>query len=396
MAIDKIDKKLSNIPLLRKRITVNPTIQADKDDFMDKYETTNDHLSNKTVGELNQIVDAIDNTTTQIDETVTTINTQTETVITKANEASESATSASTSASEAEEYKNQAESAVASLPEGALNDSTTGLTTTWSSQKISNELSSLDADNIVHKSANLSDLENTATARTNLGLGTAATRDVGTASGDVMEVGAFGLGGRQYIANYDFDASDIGYTQFISLGDGATGTVPMGTTRGGAVLNIVESPTITSKQLFFGYSDNVIAYRSRGSYNNRNWNSWVELHHTGNILNTTGQSTKYPMTQKAVTDALVTEKVYNLTGTQINPANGTIQYKTISANTTFTETLTSGQSALLRLINASSYTITFPSITWVTATAPILTANCVIVLWKEQTTLYGAYVGSLV
>lgn len=34
-----------------------------------------------------------------------------------------------------------------------------------------------------------------AAARTNLGLGTAATRDVGESSGNVMEVGAFGLGG---------------------------------------------------------------------------------------------------------------------------------------------------------------------------------------------------------
>ena len=92
----------------------------------------------------------------------------------------------------------------------------------------------------------------------------------------------------------------------------------------------------------------------------------------------------------------ITEQVYNLTGTAINPANGTIQYKIVSANTTFTETLISGQSVLLRLINANSYTITFPTITWVGKTAPVLTANCVIVLWKEQTTLYGAYVGSLV
>src|SRR5690606_12745621 len=32
-------------------------------------------------------------------------------------------------------------------------------------------------------------------ARTNLGLGTAATRDIGTQAGNVMQVGAFGLGG---------------------------------------------------------------------------------------------------------------------------------------------------------------------------------------------------------
>ena len=70
--------------------------------------------------------------------------------------------------------------------------------------------------------------------------------------------------------------------------------------------------------------------------------------------------------------------------------------KQLSENTTFTETLTDGQSLLLRLIDASSYTITFPTITWVGAVAPILTANCAIVLWKEQSTLYGAYVGTLV
>ena len=114
---------------------------------------------------------------------------------------------------------------------------------------------------------------------------------------------------------------------------------------------------------------------------------------TSNI--TVSDDTKLPKTNPAITGS-VTEQVYNLTGTAINPANGTIQYKTVSANTTFTETLTSGQSVLLRLINASSYTITFPTITWVGAAAPELTANCVIVLWKEQATLYGAFVGSLV
>lgn len=92
----------------------------------------------------------------------------------------------------------------------------------------------------------------------------------------------------------------------------------------------------------------------------------------------------------------ITEDVYNLVGTDINPTNGTIQYKTISANTTFTESLIAGQSVVLRLINGNAYTITYPVITWVTATAPILTSNCVIVLWKEQATLYGAFVGSLV
>ena len=110
---------------------------------------------------------------------------------------------------------------------------------------------------------------------------------------------------------------------------------------------------------------------------------------------TVSDDTKLPKSNPSIIGS-ITEQVYNLTGTAINPSNGTIQYKTVSANTTFTETLTSGQSVLLRLIGASSYTITFPTITWVGAVAPKLTANCAIVLWKEQSILYGAFVGTLV
>ena len=116
----------------------------------------------------------------------------------------------------------------------------------------------------------------------------------------------------------------------------------------------------------------------------------------GNIEITGGGSGgEVDLTNPSITGS-ITEQVYNLTGTEINPTNGTIQYKTVSANTTFTETLISGQSVLLRLINANSYTITFPTITWVGVVAPTLTANCAIVLWKEQSTLYGSYVGTLV
>ena len=114
---------------------------------------------------------------------------------------------------------------------------------------------------------------------------------------------------------------------------------------------------------------------------------------TSNI--TVSDSTKLTKANPLIMGS-ITEQVYDLTGTAINPANGTIQYKTVSSNTTFTETLITGQSVILRLVNANSYTITFPTITWVGAVAPTLTANCAIVVWKEQTTLYGAFVGSFV
>ncbi|WP_308378267.1 phage tail fiber protein [Serratia marcescens] len=54
----------------------------------------------------------------------------------------------------------------------------------------------------LQKSKNLADLQNKAEGRENLELGTAATKNVGTDSGNVMPVGAFGLGGGGFEFNY--------------------------------------------------------------------------------------------------------------------------------------------------------------------------------------------------
>lgn len=89
--------------------------------------------------------------------------------------------------------------------------------------------------------------------------------------------------------------------------------------------------------------------------------------------------------------------IYTLTGDHIDPANGDIQIKTISVNTTFTEELSSGESVILQLNGGSSYTVTWMNTTWVTSSGnsvPTLTANDTFVFWKVDTTLYGAYVGS--
>lgn len=93
------------------------------------------------------------------------------------------------------------------------------------------------------------------------------------------------------------------------------------------------------------------------------------------------------------------ETVYDLTGTSIDPVNGTIQYKTINTNTTFTEALQSGQSVALRLEITGAITVTWPTITWVSNVgnvAPTLVAKNLLVFWKINTTLYGSWVGSYV
>lgn len=89
------------------------------------------------------------------------------------------------------------------------------------------------------------------------------------------------------------------------------------------------------------------------------------------------------------------ETVYTLTGTEINPANGTIQYKALSANTTFTETLESGQSVLLRITGGDTHVVTWPALTWVGGSAPTLTAADFVVVWKDAAGAFAAYVGSV-
>jgi hypothetical protein len=91
------------------------------------------------------------------------------------------------------------------------------------------------------------------------------------------------------------------------------------------------------------------------------------------------------------------ETVYPLTGTALDPANGSVQYKTLSGNVTFTDSLTTGQFVMLRLVAGASYTVTWATTTWVTSAgdvAPTLTAEDAVLFWKEGSTLYGAYLGS--
>ena len=93
----------------------------------------------------------------------------------------------------------------------------------------------------------------------------------------------------------------------------------------------------------------------------------------------------------------ITETTYSLTGTALDPANGGIQYKTLGANTTFTESLSDGESMILRLDGGATYTVTWPTITWIGPggnVAPTLNGTKdTFVFWQESSTFYGAYIG---
>ena len=110
--------------------------------------------------------------------------------------------------------------------------------------------------------------------------------------------------------------------------------------------------------------------------------------------NTTTATNTQTLTNKTVRDT-----VYALSGTAFDATNGAVQTKTLAANTTFTDSLTSGDAIVLQLEAGASYTVTWPTMTWVTSggnVAPTLTAKDTLVFWKVSTTLYGAYTGSYV
>ena len=100
-----------------------------------------------------------------------------------------------------------------------------------------------------------------------------------------------------------------------------------------------------------------------------------------------------------LTNKTIVDTVYALSGTALLATNGGVQTKTVSGNVTFTDSLVSGDAIVLMLEGGASYTVTWPTITWVTSggnVAPTLTAKDTLVLWKVSSVLHGAYTGSYV
>jgi hypothetical protein len=95
----------------------------------------------------------------------------------------------------------------------------------------------------------------------------------------------------------------------------------------------------------------------------------------------------------------IAEEVYALSGTTpaFDPGNGTIQTWTLSANSTPTDSLATGESMLLLVADGTAYTVTWPTMTWVGGSAPTLATSgyTVIELFKVGTTLYGAKIGDV-
>lgn len=128
------------------------------------------------------------------------------------------------------------------------------------------------------KNQNLNDLPNKSTARTNLGLGSSAIRDVGSDSNNVMPVGAFGLGSNTTTAATGSNANNLTFNGF-SAGGGSSGInfadafapiLSMARSGGGDG---------TGQLAHLQISSNLMAFRYR---NLNNWTTWTTVYHTGN------------------------------------------------------------------------------------------------------------------
>lgn len=104
------------------------------------------------------------------------------------------------------------------------------------------------------------------------------------------------------------------------------------------------------------------------------------------------------LTDPPITGTIV-EDQYSLSGTTpaIDPGNGSVQYWTLTGNSTPTESIADGEFVLLMIDDGTAYTITWPTITWLTdnGSAPTLKTSgyTPIMVGQINGTLYGWRVG---
>lgn len=145
--------------------------------------------------------------------------------------------------------------------------------------------------------------------------GTAATRDVGESAGNVMAVGAFGLGSSTRQA-YDTDADDVaGHTHFVRFGGTTANTPVAGNTYHGYSTGPSGFQMVRVTELS-GNANTKPRIFERANRNGT-WTNWVEIYHKGNIVGTVSQSGEVPR-------GAIIESGSNTNGSYTKWADGTM------------------------------------------------------------------------
>lgn len=193
-------------------------------------------------------------------------------------------------------------------------------------------------------------------------------------------------------ADFDVDVFDIPDGDYY-VSNASVGTKPPGQTSGH--LNVsVAGNGLTTVQLWRQATGTRLWARSGGTFSGV-WSDWSEIYHSGNLPASAITWTSQQTFSAQINALTVVETIRGNWGTALAATHGSIWWRALSGNITFTDSLSSGQWQSLHLVNGSSYTVTWPGGTkWLGGAPPTLTANDLIVFWKVGSQLYANYVGS--
>jgi hypothetical protein len=131
--------------------------------------------------------------------------------------------------------------------------------------------------------------------------------------------------------------------------------------------------------------------------------NWALIVGTGNVKLTATQTLSNKTLTDPILDGTILEDVYTITDAaafEIDPGNGSVQKVTLGASRTPAATnFANGEQVELRIADGTAYSVTWSTINvfWIDDLTPVLPTSgyAVVILWKVDDQVYGAYAGDV-